>query len=157
LEFIDQYEKETGLPGTDLGDVAWWAWRKNLWEPPDTHPVRMLQSHLARACQRESVTNERGERVRKRYAVKDEKSRQMQWITIDKATPQQIRISSQDARNGALGIVLQIDRNLEHFNKKYSPGDAITMSFNFDLDVAEQHMPDEYPDSAPPEDQSAEE
>lgn len=155
LKFIPEFEKATGQSGNDLDLVAAWAYLNKKWEPPPRNVIKQLARDLARASAQDYITDDNGEPVRWRHGVKDEKTQKTFWYTMDKATPEQIRMSAQSRRNGALNDILQIDRDLNHFNKNYNPGDPIQMSFNFDPDVEERHLPPEYPDS-PPEGQPSE-
>ncbi len=47
--------------------------------------------------------------------------------------------------------ILQLDRDITYFNKHYNPGDPIQMDFDYNPDVAERHLPTEYPDEPEPE------
>ena len=59
---------------------------------------------------------------------------------MSKATPNQIRQSAQTRRNGALQDVLQIYRDVNHYNKYHNPDEDIEQSFNFDLDIEERQL-----------------
>jgi hypothetical protein len=88
----------------------------------------------------------------RRHAFKEPGQQHTLWVKIEEATPHQMHVSAQARRKGVLMDVLQIDRDLGYFNNHHNPGDPIQMSWDFNADVDEQHMPTEYPD-APPDDQ----
>lgn len=150
LAYLPEYEQETGAPAGDYDLVAAWAYHKKKWKPPPRDFIRQLARDLARASAQDFISDENEEPVRWRYPVRDKKTQKTFWVTMDKASPEQIKMSAQNRRNGAMSDVLQIVRDLSYFNGHYNPGDPIQMSFNFDLDISERQMPTDYPD-APPE------
>ncbi len=149
LHFIEAYEAETNENGEDLRAVAFWAIQKGLWEPGITDVTKRLARELALACRQDYIADSNGEPVRRRHSYRDKDRQLTFWFKIEDATPQKMRISAQERRNGALMDILQIDRDLNYYNENHNPGDPIQMSFNFDPDVEERHLPTDYPDAPP--------
>ena len=148
LQFVDEYERETGESAEDLMAVAQWAHKNGKWEPRPRNPVKELARDLARASRQDYITDEQGEPVRRRhsYPVLRGEVQLTFWVKIENATPEKMKLSLQGRRNGALADVLQADRDRRYYNAHYNPGDPIQMSWNFDLDVEERQYPDEYPE-----------
>lgn len=152
LKYVEEYESKFGNgSGEDLNAVAEWAFRQGKWEPPRRNPARDLARDLAKASRQDYIKDDQGEPVRRRhsYPVTRGEVQLTFWVKIEDATPENMKISLQGRRNGALMDVLQADRDLRYYNKHYNPGDSIQLSWNFDLDVEERLYPSEYPEEPP--------
>ena len=155
MEIIDLYVAETGKKTYDLHDVASWAYRKDLLQPRPRNIINDLAKQLAMAARQDYVQDENDEPVRQRHAIRiKQKEKQLTfWFKMEDATPEKMRLSAQDRRRGTLADVLQIDRDIRYFNKKFNPGDAIQLDFDFNKDIEEKQLPTEYPEAPPTEDQ----
>lgn len=151
LAIIDKYSEATGQKNVDLRDAASWAHRNGLMDLQPVDVIKRLAKELASASRQDYIEDENGEPVRLRHAVKIiEGEKQFTfWFLMKDATPEQMRLTAQARRRGALSDVMQIERDLRYYNKHFNPGDPIQMSFNYDPDVAEHFMPTEYPDTPP--------
>lgn len=154
MDIIDQYVEETGETLYDLHEVAAWAHRKKKLEPRPRNIIIDLAKQLAAASRQDYVKDANGESVRQRHAVRKKiNGEQMTfWFMMEDGTPEDMRLSAQNRRRGALADVLQIDRDIRYYNKNYNPGDPIQLDFNYNKDIEERQLPTEYPDSPPVED-----
>jgi hypothetical protein len=152
-EFINQYIDETGNQTIDMRHVAAWALRKGLWEPQPEDNIKRLARDLSRAARQDYIEDDDSQPVRRLHAFKI-KQGDVQltfWVTIEDASPAQMRNASQWRRNGILADCIQVDRDLRHYNKHFNPGDPISVELNFGKDVEEKRQPGEYKDSPPPD------
>ncbi len=158
LSLIEDYEKETGDSSGDLMLVAKWLFNEDKFRLPKYEPIKRIANSLASASRQDYFANEQGEPVRRRHACPVEggdgaRQQTFTWFKIEDATPEKMRISASARRNGTLGDILQLVRDVDYFNRHYNPGDAIEVPTDFTADVAEARLPTEYPD-APPESDS---
>ncbi|RIK84394.1 MAG: hypothetical protein DCC68_01570 [Planctomycetota bacterium] len=154
LSLIDEYESETGDHSGDLMLVAKWLWHEGKFRLPKYDPIKRIASYLASASRQDYFANENGEPVRRRHAYPVESAEGKQttfaWFKIEDATPEKMRLSASARRNGTLGDILQLVRDVDYFNRHHNPGDPIEVPTDFTADVAEARFPTTYPD-APPE------
>lgn len=153
LQFVDRYIAETGRTTVDMIHVAMWAISNGLWEPRKIDVARQLQRDLSRAARQDYITDDEGEPVRRRhsYKVTSGEKQLTLWVSVEKATPRQMRLSAQARRRGILADCIQVERDLRYYNKNYNPGECIQLSFNFEPDMEERQLPRDYDDSPPPE------
>ena len=152
LRLMDLYAEETGVKEIDFNEMALWAEGKH-WNPSQSSARKKFARELARAASRDFIEDEDGEPVRRRlsYTINTPRKQGTFWKLMEDMSPEEYRTSAQVKRRRMRGEVLQADRDTRYFNNHYNPGDAIQLSWNFDLDVEESRMPTEYPD-VPPED-----
>ena len=62
----------------------------------------------------------------------------------------------QDRSTGAFGVVKQICRDHDYFNKNYNTGEPIQLSFDYDARLDDAKHSEEYVDQPPPEDDELE-
>jgi hypothetical protein len=83
--------------------------------------------------------------VQRRPEAKDRAS----WFDIESTTPEKVRPSSQQRRDGSRADVFQAERELRYYDKNLSPGTPIQQSWNFDLDIPDGEFSVEYDDTPP--------
>jgi hypothetical protein len=151
-EITEQYVEASGSEDPNLKDLAKWAYENGKIEKPDIDIIKILAKAFARALQQDFFSNENGDPVRHWHAYKEKRGEKQLtfWFKMEDGTPEKMRLSAQWRRRGTLLDVMQLDRDIDYFNKHYNPGDAIAMDYNFNPDVTEQRLPTEYPE-APPE------
>src|SRR4051812_46441650 len=71
LGIVDQFIVETGDVEPDLYQVAQWAHSNGLLDTPPIDVIRVMARALARACRQDYITDENGEPVRRRHAVRE--------------------------------------------------------------------------------------
>jgi hypothetical protein len=147
----EQYMADHPGPGVGLQDVAEWMISHGLWEQKKSNAVRELMRHLQQALRNASILDENGDPVRKYHAIPGEKKQACLWSTMEEISPDNMRASLQARSGGAFGIVKQIDRDKNYFNKNHNPGDPIQMSFNYDARLEDDKHSDEYVDQPPPD------
>ena len=118
---------------------------------PQVDPHRVMARNLARACQQDYVVDENGEPVRVRHPVRETVGdKQLTfWPNMEDIVPAKMRASLNSRRKGSGEDILQIERDRRYYNKKYNPGDAIEMDYDYNKDVEEHFMPTDYPDASP--------
>lgn len=147
LALIDKYEDETGDKSGDLVKIAKWLMSTQQMDPPEHDPVKALAKVLANACRQDYITDDNGEPVRRRHAYvvsSDERQTTFSWFKIEDATPEKMKLSVNYRRNGTLLDLLQLVRDVNHYNKRYNPGDAIVVDGNFQPDLDELSLPPDY-------------
>lgn len=156
---IDDYVTETGETVVDMRMVAAWAIRNKRWDQPPADKIKRLSRDLSDAARQEYIVDESGEPVRRRHAWKEKQGEQQLtfWVDIEDATPHQMRMCSQQRRNGIIADCIQLDRDVGYYNRNYNPGDPIPLGFDFTQDVIERKQPTEYPDGPPDDDTGGEE
>ena len=119
----------------------------------DAQPIDVLRlmAALARACRQDYITDENGEPVRCRHAVKETRGdRQLTlWPKMETMSPEQMRLSLQVRKRGGVQDFIQIERDRRYYNKHFNPGDPIALDYNANPDVEEHFLPTEYPDTPP--------
>jgi hypothetical protein len=113
------------------------------------------------AAREEFYVDPQGRDVRKKHCyVVTEPDGQMRWHWVDIVTakPDPMHRSLQARRKQAFGDVVQLDTDRRSYNDNNLFSACLDMSFNFDEDLAEMHMPTEYPEEPEnPEDPKTEE
>ena len=110
--------------------------------------MRTNSRDLGRALSKEYIEDENGEPVRRRHSYTTETQLTL-WKVIDDLTPDEMRVSYQITRRRVGGEVFQKQRGIDYYNKNINPGDPIETSWNYDADIEDRKMPDEYPDQPP--------
>jgi hypothetical protein len=153
-EITEKYIKATGETDPNLMDLAHWAYNNGEIKKPVIDIIKILAKAFGRALQQDYFSNEKGEPVRHWHAYRENRGgKQLTfWFKMEDATRGKMRLSAQGRRRGTLMDVLQLDRDIDYFNRHYNPGDAIEMDYDFNPDVKESRLPTEYPDAPPPED-----
>jgi len=119
MNIIDRYVEEAGEKTYDLHDVASWAYQKKLLQPRPRNIINDLAKQLAIAARQDYITDEDGEPVRHRHAIRlKQRGKQLTfWFKMEDATPENMRLSAQARRRGTLADVLQIYRDIKYYNK----------------------------------------
>jgi hypothetical protein len=125
--------------------------RTGQWEQQEESAVKELMRHLQGALRAASFTDENGERVRKFHAIPTGENQGRLWDLMERISRDDMHASLQSRSGGAYGIIKQINRDQNYFNKHHNPGDKIQLSFNYDQRLEDEKHSSEYVDEPPPE------
>jgi len=149
VALLDHYEDTTGDKSGDLIAAAKWLHDAGMLDPPKYDPIKAMAKMLAVASRQDYLIDDNGDPVRHRHCYisgTDGKQATFKWFKIEDATPEKMKLSINYRRNGTLLDILQLVRDVNHYNKHYNPGDEIIVDANFQPDVDELGLPDEYSD-----------
>ena len=153
ISIINDYVAATGADEIDMNDVAKWAIAEGRWRQAPYDPQKACARELSRAAREEIIVDPQGREVRRRHSyvvvIEPDGQRRWHWIDIVTAKPEPMHKSLQSRRRAALGDVAQLARDLSSYNENNRYGAQLTMSFNFDEDLAEMEQPTEYPEDGP--------
>lgn len=152
-DIINDYIAETGDSEWDMKDIARWAIKNNRWELSPTNIVQKCAQELSRAARDEYYEDPQGRRVRRKHPIRGEQG--VLWADIETAPPEHMKISLQQRRGYIVYDCVQLRKDLDSYNDNNKHGAVIQMCFDFNDDVNERLMPDEYPDSRPEDDEDS--
>lgn len=156
-QIIARYRREVKDGEIDLREVASWAIREGLWEPPFKSQIEQLYRELAAAMRAQTFTDPKGRKVRSNYCVRQEATKpngqkytQAIWSHIDVAThPFMVKVFSQ-RRQGIAGIAVQAAIDAEHWNEfRRGDNEAIQLHLDFRDDAADAMHSTNYQPSIP--------
>jgi hypothetical protein len=147
----------------DAKTLAAWAISRKRWDPPRKSMIALCAKELATAMRQEMETDPQGRLARAKNCAtvveKDAQGRTVQktfWFDKDTETPDLMRLSLQQRRNGILGCVKQLKTDRDSYNDNNSHGAYIQMSFDFESDLEELAQDTEYKPTFPKDDQNEE-
>ena len=147
-KILNDYIEFDGGGPVDPDEVFAWAKRKGRWEPEPKTLRQRFREEFRRAASEEMYTDPQGRTVRRKHAVTiKEAGRQLVlWADIESAPPDHMRVALQQRRKGIHGDVKQLKTDQDSYNDNNKHNAVIQMSFNFDEDLEEGELPDEYPE-----------
>ncbi len=151
--FIYRYVSETGDCAWTTEKVAAWAIKRELWAQEQTCAIRQLASHLSRVAGRVYIKDDDGNKVRYYHPYPPGKDQPMLWEGMDTISVENMNRSKTVKRDGIAGRVIQVVRDLDHFNKHHNPGEPLLFDSNFGPEVEEAKHPTEFKDVPPEDDQ----
>lgn len=150
-QIIDDYlEAHPDVIEWQMIDVAHWARSTGRWQPQSLNLTRMCAAELARAARADCFLDN-GKRIRAKYPRResklvDGKFVQMYfWEECGRATPEHMRASLQQRRQGLVATCAQLKRDTDYFNAHNENGAEIQLEFDFTEDLAELESSAEYP------------
>ena len=116
--FVEQYKKIHSVDDVDTGTVAEWAIAKGYWKRPPIEPVLVLKREIARALRGQYIEDPQGREVRKNHPlfIVEGGERKVIWVDIQKAKPEQMRLSMAWRRNGILADCKQMALDFDSYN-----------------------------------------
>jgi hypothetical protein len=149
---FEQYKKMFGVDAVDTLTVAQWAFSEGLWKRPPVDPVKTLKREIARALRGQYIEDPQGRGVRKNHPlvtyIADE--RKVIWVDIQRAKPEQMRVSMAWRRNGVLADCKQMALDFDSYNDNNRYGITLPpLDCNFNPDIEEARLPTKYPEEAP--------
>lgn len=137
IKMIKQFEVEHQRKPFDLHEVYEWATSKGLWFPPLDLAEKRFVEEVAHALREEYITAEDGSKVRYYHAVTQGRQGTL-WGNLDTAPKAHLSEGFKQRRQQSLGDCRQLKTDVDYCNKKRFQAEPIPMSFNFDLDLAEE-------------------
>lgn len=138
------YCRETGNTEYTLHDIAVWAIRHRLWEPPHRNQADMLAKDLGQALRQTFIRDKQDRRVRLKHPVKQLVTdaqglakQEVFWADIRQASPAHMQASFQQRRHGILDDCKQLRNDVDSYNENFNPGALIQVEFNFEIDLEE--------------------
>lgn len=144
--------KESHPGPFSLIDVAQWMIDTGRWERQRGSAIRELMKHLQQALRGVTFKDEDGKPVRVYHAVPTGEGQGRLWAEMPEMSNEQFKASLQARNSGAFGVVKQIHRDQNYFNKHHNSGDPIQLSFNYDARLEDEKHSAEYVDQPPPDD-----
>lgn len=140
VKLVQQFEVKHQRKPFDLHEIYHWAKTNGLWYAPKDLEEKKFVEDVAQALREEYFTAEDGARVRVYHATIRTKNGRQQtlWANMFDAPKEHIEEAFQQRRRGSLGDCRQLKVDIEYCNKKRFRDNPIQMSFNFDLDLAEE-------------------
>lgn len=136
-----QFEQTHQRKPFDLHEVYQWAKNNNLWYPPKDYEEKKFVEEMADSLRDVYITADDGGRVRWYHARtgKNKDGRQQTfWANLFDAPLEHLEEAFQQRRRGSLGDCRQLKTDVDYCNKKRFQDNPIQISFNFDLDLAEE-------------------
>lgn len=123
-----------------LRDVAKWAIRRNLWQPPLELVETKCAEDLATALRSEYAYDPQGRKIRTKHAAIDPKHPEqgVLWADIRTASEEHMQRSFEMRRNQIIGDCKQLKLDLDSYNENQLPVHPIQMSFDFTNDLQYQ-------------------
>jgi hypothetical protein len=137
VKIVKQFEREHQRKPFDLHEVYSWATAKGLWFPPHDLAERKFVEEVASALREEYITGDDGNRVRYYHAVTQGRQGTL-WANVDTGPKDHLLEGYKQRRQQSLGDCRQLKIDVDYANKKRFQDEPILMSFNFDLDLAEE-------------------
>jgi hypothetical protein len=151
-EFIRLFRERVEDRPVTLREVAAWAIREGLWEPPTRSAVDQLAKELGRAARGEYFTDPSGRRVRRLHARRvgvqlptGEWAQETFWDDITTASSEHMHKAFQQRRRIILNDCHQLKTDVDSYNENWNQGNPLQMSWDFEDDLVELDLPTDYP------------
>lgn len=139
-KIVRQFEQIHQRKPFDLHEVYYWAKDNNLWFPPTDYEEKKFIEEMADSLREVYITDDGGDKVRVYHAITKTKDGKQQkfWANMFDAPLEHLEEAFQQRRRGSLGDCRQLKADVDYCNKKRFQDNPIQISFNFDLDLAEE-------------------
>jgi hypothetical protein len=139
LKLVKQFERDHQRQPFDLHEVYRWAKGNKLWDAPKDLAEKMFIKEVAQDLREVYVETDDGSRVREYHAViKGTGAQRTLWANIFDAPKDHLEKGFAQRRQQSLGEARQLKADMDFVNRKRFQKAPITMSFNFDEDLAEE-------------------
>jgi hypothetical protein len=150
---VKAYEQAHGSMPFSKADLAVWAIREKLWDPPLKTKVQLLSDELGSAMGT-SRKNYGGRKVRQYHCIQrelEDGKQQTLWCHIDIATPEFLEQSVSRRRRSQRNQNIQLHNDVVHINE--TKGTRIQLLFDYTDDIADyEHALKEGRDASDQED-----
>lgn len=136
---IREYRKSGEPWPATSGEIAEWALSAGKWQmQPDAVRKRCAED-MAEAMREEYYTDKSGRRVRLYHPARKKKQGELftEWDDIRSASRSHMQLSFQQHRRKIVGECKQLKTDLDSFNDAHSEDEALQISFDFNMDLAE--------------------
>jgi hypothetical protein len=151
--FIADYIQATGDHAWTTLKIADWLIKTGQWEDQKINATRYLSRQLARAARQATITDEKGNKVRKYHAYRLGPQQPMLWTEMDHIHRDHMDESKTMRRNTLAAGAIQLHLDLEYFNKNHNPGEPLLFDPDFTTDIEERSQSSDYDDTPPDEDE----
>lgn len=148
--FVHEYMQEHGVTTVELEEVAEWAVKTGRYQRQPLSIVKQCKRELSQALRVEYFTDPQGREVRKMHPVriKDADGEQMVlWADIEGASPNHMRVSFQQRRQGILSDCGQHKTDVASYNDNNRFKASLMFDYDFSADLQELELPTKYPDT----------
>ena len=135
LRIRDEYRAEHDNAPATAREMADWAIAEGKYRLPHSAANRKCAEELAEAMRLDFFTSG-GRRIRAMHSFTREKQGGL-WDHVRTISPENMAISVAQRRNGVVGEVKQIKRDLDFFNELHPDRPPLQTSFNFEPDLAD--------------------
>jgi len=157
-EFLQQLVEQYRAAGEEwpatTKQIATWAIRSRLWQPPTKNLVTQCAAEIAAAMRQEFFTDPQGRRVRAKHPyvaqaeLSDGTYEQLYlWIDVhdETAKPDEIEMAFQYGRRLIVGDCKQLKTDVDSYNDNNTLGHYVEIDFNFEPDLEEAAQSTVYP------------
>lgn len=149
-----RYMKDKKVDRFDPDDVANWAIDLGLWVDRKRYsPSKKCARDLRRALATEYIVDPQGREVRNMvaYPVETDGGQHVwEWAPLYNARRDEFHLSQQLGRGAILSRVRQHKLKHESWNDNNKSGATLAgFDYNFNMDLEEESLPTEYPDTEP--------
>jgi len=147
------YREETGIDEMNLDVMFEWAIQHKLYRPREITLRRRFKREMSRALGRETKEDPQGRTVKANHAYRVPVSGgqwEWDWAPIETIKPQHMSTSLTLRRDAMVATAVQHHIDWASYNDNNVHGAQLPeQDYNFNLDIEESLLPDEYPESAP--------
>lgn len=139
LKLVKEFERQHQREAFDLHEIYRWARQEGRWEPPADLAERRFVEEIAKDLREVYIDDGEGGRVRYYHAVIKGRGRQMTlWANVFDSSREHLEQGFGQRRQQSLGDCRQLKSDIDFVNKRRFQEAPISMSFNFDEDLAEE-------------------
>ena len=157
-EFLQQLVEQYRAAGEEwpatTKQIAMWAIRSRLWQPPTKNLVSQCAAEIGTAMRQEFYTDPQGRRVRSKHPyiahaeLSDGTYEQLYlWIDVhdNTAESEEIEMAFKYGRKLIVGDCKQLKNDVDSYNDNNTLGHYVELDFNFEPDLEEAAQPTAYP------------
>lgn len=154
LDFVYQYKIETGAEAIDIAEVANWAISNGVYTRPPKSTQQQAKEDISRALRGARHQDPQGRVVRTMHPVPltikgEQQPLDFVWVDLRTANPTEMRAALSYRRQGILADVKRHKDDADSYNDNNLHNAQIPLfDYNFNSDLAEAAMPDEYDEDA---------
>ncbi len=151
-KLVKQFKKATGSTELDIDEFVSWAEVNDHFKVTKSLVHGLFRRMVTRALCKEFIRDDDGELVRSQHPFRYKQL--TLWKSMEDMTPDEMRGSYQVTRTSVKGVIFHKQRAIDHFNKKFNPGDPVQTCWDFDTDWQEEKHSAEFNDQPPSDDES---
>lgn len=148
-----EFMKLHGVSEYDPLEVAQWLVDTGQYSEKPKSKLLRCKAELTDALRVQRMEDPDGNDVRANLGARYKNAQGelfSRWAPLFEAKPEHARLSGQQWRRSIRGESLLHDRTFRSYNKHNTHGAQLPLfDYNFNLDIAESQMPDEYSDDKP--------
>ena len=135
----DKFFRETGKVSATKTEMADWAISMGRWDRQEEAARKQCADDFAEAMRVEYETDQKGRRVRTKYAatLEREGKKQTYWGDRKNVGHDFMEVSVKQQRNRVAGELYQIKVDVDSYNERYNDGEPIQIPLDFTPDIEE--------------------